>query len=551
MDFSPRPGSIGDPLSDADATVATSEVLFASILDVAVDAIIVTSSDQRILHFNHGAAQIFGYLPEEAVGRPLTDLLPDRYRNAHGDHVDSFGRGPAAARRMSERREIQGLRKNGEEFPAEASISRLSTRDGTVYTVVLRDVTERSLRTRNERFLIEAGGTLGTSLDVSRTLRSLANAGVPYLAEACVVDVEGVDGTWQRETSRSDDPGTQAALEAMASDVLSWDNPWRAIDVMRTGRAELVPTVTDDWLEAHADDVEALERLRALKIRSVLLVPLAVRDHVLGAMTFFRLTGTSFASTQVAVAQELATRGAYALDNARLYTMARRASQAREDVLSVVSHDLGNPLAAIRLCSAALLQSPPSEAEEQRQLVQAIGNSADWMLRLLRDLLDVSTIEVGKLSIERRTEQLAPIVTQAVAMVAPQADERGVALSTEIADDVPAVHGDAARLVQVLNNLLGNSLKYTERGGSVTVHAAPRGDTVIISVRDTGSGIPADILPRIFERYYTRRREANKSGSGLGLAIVRGIVEAHGGHVWVESVVGLGSTFFVALPAAK
>ena len=121
----------------------------------------------------------------------------------------------------------------------------------------------------------------------------------------------------------------------------------------------------------------------------------------------------------------------------------------------------------------------------------------------------------------------------------------------EIADGLPAVYGDASRLVQVLTNLLGNSLKYTERGGSVTVHAAPRGDTVILSVRDTGSGIPADILPRIFERYYTRRREANKSGSGLGLAIVRGIVEAHGGHVWVESVMGLGSTFFVALPAAK
>ncbi|MEK7240202.1 MAG: ATP-binding protein, partial [Gemmatimonadota bacterium] len=288
-----------------------------------------------------------------------------------------------------------------------------------------------------------------------------------------------------------------------------------------------------------------------LKIRSVLLVPLGVRDHVLGAMTFFRLSGASFTPAQVAVAQELATRGAYALDNARLYTMARRASQAREDVLGVVSHDLGNPLAAIRLCSAALLQSPPSEAEEQRQLVQAIGNSADWMSRLLRDLLDVSTIEVGKLSIERRTEQLAPIVTQAVAMVGPQADEHGVAMSVEIADGLPAVYGDAARLVQVLTNLLSNSLKYTERGGSVTVHAAPRGDSVILSVRDTGSGIPADILPRIFERYYTRRREANKSGSGLGLAIVRGIVEAHGGHVWVESVVGLGSTFFVALPAAK
>ena len=538
-------------MSDADATIAASEALFATILDVAVDAIIVASSDQRILHFNHGASQIFGYLPEDAIGRPLTELLPERFRSAHGDHVDGFGRGADASRRMSERREIYGRRKDGEEFPAEASISRLDTRDGVVFSVVLRDVTERTQRARDERFLVEAGATLGTSLDVTRTLQSLANVGVPYLAEACVVDVEGVDGVWQRETSRSANPAVQAVLETMATDVLSWDNPWRAIDVMRSGKAEIVTTVTDDWLEAHADSAEEVARLKSLGIRAVLFVPLVVRDQVLGAMTFFRLTGASFSQAQFALVQELAARAAYALDNARLYTMARRASRAREDVLSVVSHDLGNPLAAIRLCSAALLQSPPSDLEEARQLVQAIGNSADWMSRLLRDLLDVSSIEVGKLSIERRTELLEPILAQAAAMVGPQADERGVVLSVEVADGVPAVHGDAARLVQVLTNLLGNSLKYTARGGSVTVHAAPRGDTVVITVRDTGSGIPADILPRIFERYYTRRREANKSGSGLGLAIVRGIVEAHGGHVWVESVVGLGSTFFVVLPAAK
>ncbi len=551
MEPSPRLAERGNAVSDAVATIATSEALFESILDVAVDAIVVVSSSQQILHFNHGASQIFGYLPEEVVGRPLTDLIPDRYRHTHGDLVAGFGSGAHHARCMSERSEIFGLRKNGEEFPAEGSISRLETRDGVVYTVVLRDVTDRTLRARNERFLVESTGALGTSLDVTRTLQSLANVPVPYLAEACVVDVEGVDGVWQRETSRSDDQSVQDVLEAMSLGVLSWDNPSRAIDVMRTGRAETVTAVSDDWLEAHTDSVAELAQLRALKIRAALFVPLVVRDQVLGAMTLYRLTGSSFTPAQVGLAQELAHRAAYALDNARLYTMARRASQAREDVLSVVSHDLGNPLAAIRLCSAALLQSPPSDATEQRQLVQAIGNSADWMSRLLRDLLDVSTIEVGKFSIERRTEMLEPILSQALAMVAPQADERGVALSMEIANGVPAVYGDAARLVQVLTNLLGNSLKYTERGGCVTVKAAPRGDAVMISVRDTGIGIPADILPRIFERYYTRRREANKSGSGLGLAIVRGIVEAHGGHVWVESVVGEGSTFFLVLPAAR
>ncbi len=540
-------------MSDEEAviTIAAPDALFASILDIAVDAIIVVSSSQHILHFNQGASQVFGYLPEEMVGRPLADLMPDRYRGGHSAQVEQFRGSEERARRMGDRRDISGLRKDGTEFPAEASISRLETRHGSIYTVVLRDITARTLRERNERFLAEAGGLLGTSLDVGRTLQALANVPVPFLAEGCVVDVVGPDGSWQRQVSRSDDAALHAALDAIGKETLTWDSPWRAIDAMRGRRVEVVPTITDDWLEGHTDTVAELARLMALKARAALFVPLVARDHVLGALTLFRTSAAPFAPEQVALAQALGTRAAYALDNARLYTMAQRATRAREDVLSVVSHDLGNPLAAIRLCAAALLEAPPSDAKEVRHLVQAIGNSADWMSRLIQDLLDVSTIEVGKLSVERRTEQVAPIVKQALAMVAPQANQRGVTLQSEVDASVSAVHGDAARLIQVLTNLLGNSLKYTERGGSVTVAGTARGDEVLLTVRDTGSGIPAEQLPRIFERYYTRKRGANKSGSGLGLSIARGIVEAHGGRIWVESCVGEGTCFFVALPAAR
>ena len=539
------------PDDEAVATIAAPDALFASILDIAADAIIVVSSSQHILHFNQGASQVFGYLPEEVVGRPLADLMPERYRGAHGTHVEGFRRGAERARRMAERREIYGVRKDGIEFPAEASISRLETRHGPIYTVVLRDITERTLRERNEKFLSDAGGLLGTSLDVGRTLQGLANVPVPYLAEACIVDVVGPDGAWQRQASKSEDAGLQAALEVLARDVLTWDSPWRAIDAMRGRKVEVVANISDDWLEGHTETPAELGRLKAMNAKSALFVPLIARDHVLGALTLFRVSKAPFTPDQVALAQALGTRAAYALDNARLYTMAQRATRAREDVLSVVSHDLGNPLAAIRLCAAALLEAPPTDVLEQRHLMQAIGNSADWMSRLIQDLLDVSTIEVGKLSVERRTEQVGPIVRQALAMVGPQAQQRGVLLTSSVAEGVPAVHGDAARLIQVLTNLLGNSLKYTERGGTVSVTVRDTGDEVLLTVRDTGSGIPAEQLPRIFERYYTRKRSANKSGSGLGLSIARGIVEAHGGRIWVESAVGEGAAFFVALPATR
>ncbi|MDQ8155303.1 MAG: PAS domain S-box protein, partial [Gemmatimonadota bacterium] len=400
MDARPpsAPSGVALPDDEPVATIAAPDALFASILDIAVDAIIVVSTSQHILHFNQGASQVFGYLPEEMVGRPLSDLMPERYRGAHAGHVDIFRRGAERARRMGDRREIYGLRKNGHEFPAEASISRLETRHGPIYTVVLRDITERTLRERNERFLSEAGGLLGTSLDVGRTLQALANVPVPYLAEACVVDAVGPDGGWQRQVSRSVDADLQDALDVLGREVLTWDSPWRAIDAMRGRKVEVVAALSDDWLEGHTETPTDMARFKALQAKSALFVPLIARDHVLGALTLFRTSTAPFTPEQVTLAQALGTRAAYALDNARLYTMAQRATRAREDVLSVVSHDLGNPLAAIRLCAAALLEAPPSEAAEQRHLVQAIGNSADWMSRLIQDLLDVSTIEFGKLS---------------------------------------------------------------------------------------------------------------------------------------------------------
>jgi len=553
MDTRPPADARANALDEEDsvATIAAPDALFASILDIAADAIIVVSSSQHVLHFNQGAAQVFGYLPEEMVGRPLSLLMPDRYRGAHGAHVSGFRESTERARRMAERREIYGLRKDGTEFPAEASISRLETRHGPIYTVVLRDITERTLRERNERFLSEVGGLLGTSLDVGRTLQALADVPVPYLAEACIVDVVGPDGAWQRQVSHSEVSELREALDALARAPLSWDSPWRAIDAMRARKPEVVGTISDDWLEGHTESPAELARWKALRMRSALFVPLIARDHVLGALTLVRVSHAPFTTEQVALAQALGMRAAYAMDNARLYTMAQRATRAREDVLSVVSHDLGNPLAAIRLCAAALLEAPPADVNERRHLMQAIGNSADWMSKLIQDLLDVSTIEVGKLSVEKRTEQVAPIVRQALAMVGPQAEHRGVQLTAALDDAVPAVHGDAARLIQVLTNLLGNSLKYTDRGGSVTVSAAALHEEVLLAVRDTGSGIPPEQLPRVFERYYTRKRGASKSGSGIGLSIARGIVEAHGGRIWVESTVGVGTTFFVALPAAR
>lgn len=529
-----------------ESALRASEAKFAGILEIAADSIISVDDQQRILHFNRGAELAFGYAASEMLGEPLSRLLPERYQHSHGSHVRSFGQSPESSRQMGERREIFGRRRDGSEFPAEASISKLAlVNGGRVYTVLLRDVTERKRQDDGQRRLAAAVAMLGETLEVDATERSIAQLPLPWLGDGALLDV--LTGTQQlrRVASETGDAALDAALHAVASHAIDLDSPSRVVDVLRRGRTDLVPVVTDEWIEAHTADPAEFARMRALGMGSVMLLPLVAREHVLGVLKIFRLQGRpAFSDADRTIAEELALRAAFALDNSRLYATARQATHARDHALGVVSHDLRNPISAIGMSARALLASIAPEDAERRALVSNIMESQDLTQRMIRDLLDVASIEVGRLRVERRPEPLAPILESAVALFDREAADRSVALLLEMEPALPDVSGDVGRLVQVLSNLVANALRFTERGGSVTVRARrAREDEVEVSVEDTGSGIPAANLPVIFERYWTVRGNAPKGGTGLGLAIARSIVEAHGGRIWAESELGKGSTF--------
>jgi PAS domain S-box-containing protein len=529
-----------------------SEAMFAGILAIAADAVVTVDDSHHIIHFNRGAEEIFGWPAAEALGRPLDDLLPVRFRERHDAFVTEFARSAEPARRMGHRREVAGRRKDGSEFPAEASISKLELPGGRrVFTAVVRDITERRRAQENERFLAESSARLSASLGFEEVLQAIADTAVPDLADAAVVDV--VDGAqFVRRVAPGSGPNdsTRGALhDLVAGRGLTWDSPSAVVDVLRRGRSELVPQVDDAWLEAHEEDQLSITTWRRLGPKAMLIVPLAVGDRMFGAVTLLALGGrTPFGADTQSLAEKFASHASLALENARLYREARRATEGRDQVLGVVSHDLRNPLSAIAMCASALREIDGQHGESE-SLLTTIIQSTEWMNRLIQDLLDVSNIEAGKLSLERGPESAASLVSQASRMFEVEAAARNVRLELHASPDLPTVTVDASRIVQVLGNLLRNALKFTPDGGCITVAADSRGGSIVFSVTDTGPGIPAADQPLVFDRYWHARRTANKRGTGLGLSIARGIVEAHGGRLWLESTPGKGSTFLFSVPA--
>jgi signal transduction histidine kinase len=246
-------------------------------------------------------------------------------------------------------------------------------------------------------------------------------------------------------------------------------------------------------------------------------------------------------------------RQALAGANARLLDDARRAVAARDDVLGVVSHDLRTPLSTVGMAARALREQPGADP---RHLGAVIGDAAAWALRIVRDLLDVTAIEAGRLGVHPEPMTVAAVLERVVALSAPAAGERGVHLAVDQAPDVRWVDADVDRLVQALGNLVANAIRFSEVGGTVLV-AADRvagsvdggGAGVGFRVTDHGPGIPPDQLPHVFDRFW-QARPTRQGGAGLGLAIAKGIAEGHGGRLEVQTVPGRGTTFTFVLPDA-
>ena len=554
----------------ADRALRESEERFNRIVSIAADAIISMDETHRITLFNHGAEQIFGYAASEVVGQPLDILLPGGVGPSHAQSVRQFAAGPVSARRMGERREIFGRRKTGEVFRADASISKVSVGGRLVFTAVVRDVSERWMREQEraklleiatsaredaerERaqvaFLAELSDALSASLEYEELARTVAGLAVPQLAAFCMVDVVMDTGGLKRVGVQHADPDAHAATDVLRTVELRDDLPYLTKRALITGEPELLAPLQDQRLVESAADKRHLEALRALGLASLFCVPVIARGHTLGVIAFGRTAAEPpFSTGDRDLCLETTRRVALAMDNARLYRRAQDASRQRDLVLGVVSHDLRNPLSAIGMCVTGLEHATGENPEERVEMLATIRASADWAQRLIGDLLDVSSIEAGRLSFEPQAIDPMRLVGRAIDLFEAESYMRSIRLTLGASDTVPPIVADESRILQVLSNLLSNAMKFTAPGGTVVLSVKAGADAVVFAVRDDGPGIPPEDVPLLFDRFWRARRGDEGRGTGLGLAIAKGIVEAHGGRIWVDTAPGVGTTFKFSLP---
>jgi len=525
------------------------------------DGVIATDAHGRVTMMNPVAEQLTGRTILESRGKTLAEVM---------QLISGVTRKPIETPVARVLREglVAGLahdavliHPDGHEIPIADSAAPIREDDGTVHGVVLvfRDASAEKMAAVRHEFIVEATATLASSLDYHETLVRLAELAVPRLADWCIVHERDDEGGAKQVAVAHVDPAKREMARDYARRIpIDMNAPRGAPAVMRTGRSELYPEISDALITQMVPDAERRRLIRSLSLRSSLIVPLAAGPAVVGAMTLvYAESGRKYSPDDLAFAEELGRRAGIAIENARLYGAEQRAreaadaaSRAKDEFIAAVSHELRTPLTAI-LGWSKMMNGASLDAAQQRRATQTIERNAVAMSQLVEDLLDVSRIVSGKMRIDAHPLGVVPVVDAAIDSVQAAANGKQIRLVRSFETHTGEVLGDARRLQQIVWNVVSNAVKFTPRGGEVRVAVRSSADTVEIAVSDDGRGIDARFLPCVFEPF--RQADGGSArvagGLGLGLAITKHLVEIHGGTIDVASDgLGKGATFTITLP---
>jgi PAS domain S-box-containing protein len=551
---------------------AKSEQRYRDLVDHSLGLICTHDLTGRIDSINPAAAHSLGYEPEHGVGHNLAEFLAPETRHLFDDY-------------------LRRIRENGHD----AGLMRVVARDGNervwMYRNVLfhepggepyvlghaiditeRVVAERALREKehelerrvHERtaalqdardalaFLASASEGLSPILRFDGLLEAIRSLPVPYAADWTMTHVVDDEGVIQSQAGAHLDPGRSDALSRLAAKA---NGPVRADSTIANAIASGLLIVDSDgsatlgarWFPS-APTNDALALMLEVGIGSVAVVPLTAHGHK-AALTLGAAANDRFTGSHHTIVEELARRSRLAMDRIQLYREAQDANRLKDEFLSTLSHELRTPLNAVYGWARILRRRDLDEKTAHG--ISVIERNAEAQMRLIDDVLDVSRIITGKMTLTMEPVDVGAVLRAAIDVVRPALQAKHVRLQAQFDNDVPPLIGDAHRLQQVFWNVLSNAVKFTNADGVVRVTLLKRGDAVQVRIADTGVGIRRDVLPFVFDRF----RQADSSmtrthgGLGLGLAIVRHVVELHGGTVHADSAGEThGATFTIDLP---
>ncbi|MBD2439140.1 PAS domain-containing protein [Nostoc sp. FACHB-110] len=537
----------------------TAKRQLATIFNTSPIGMGLLDSQQRYIAMNEALIQINGLTREQHLGHSIAELFGESDPKLVKVFEEIYTTGkpfisPSFAVNIPGRSDRTPGYYNVYYLPTTNAQGRVE--DVLVYVV---DVTEQVELELAQNFLSEASAVLASSLDYQMTLERLAQLAVSKLADWCTVHIVEENGAIEQITVAHKDPAKlQWAEQTRHKYPLDPNAARGAAYTLRTGESDLLAEIPDELIVQAARDAEHLEILRAVGFKSVMTVPLKTQSRILGVITFVSAeSGRRYDEDDLYLAEELAYRASLAIDNAQLYQLAQSdrakaeaANRVKDEFLAVLSHELRSPLNPI-LGWTRMLRTQRLNPAKVDLALETIERNAKLQAQLIEDLLDVSRILQGKMTLNVAPVNLAETIAAAKETVRLAAEAKNIQIHTRLNPIAGTVSGDANRLQQIVWNLISNAVKFTPTGGSIEVRLEQVGMYAQIQVQDTGKGVSPKFLPYVFE--YFRQEDGTTTrkfgGLGLGLAIVRHLTELHGGTVTAESPgQDLGATFTVRLP---
>lgn len=522
----------------------------AAIVESSEDAIVSKTLDGTITSWNHGAENLFGYTAAEAIGQPITMIIPQERLGEEPVILERIGRGERV-----EHFETVRVAKDGRRLDISLTISPIHDSTGRIVgaSKIARDITakkqaETALReqARLLREVAEAGLTIHSAGSLDSVLRVIADESRRILgAHRGAASLTIGDECEQSLNAVA----TSAKYERWRESAIPPPIALACVEVCRTNRPMRLTRAELDAQAAWRDGRGKRENYPPL--RGWMAAPLISHGGKnLGLIRVADKDDGDFSESDEAVLVQLSHIASVAIENARLFGELRDQERRKDEFLALLAHELRNPLAPLRN-GLQVIRLAGADAGAVSQARAMMDRQLGHMVRLIDDLLDVSRISRSKMELRRSRVLLADVISSAVETARPAMEEANHELTVSLPAEPIALNADLTRLAQVFGNLLSNSAKYTPRGGHIRLSAEPSGQQIVVAVSDDGIGIPAESLPTIFDMFSQVDRSVERStgGLGIGLALVKGLVEMHGGSVTAESNgAGMGSTFTVRLP---